>query len=204
MKILDLKQNTQEWKEYRRTAKNASDLPILFGDGYISRKRFIEMRISEEEPTYSEYVLNLFERGHQAEKNAIIYAEEIIKRSLFPVTVQSPFPDECKYDKDQYLSASFDGLTLDRKLFWEHKLYNEKKAKRVNDEQLPLAPDFYQIAQQFIVSGAKQCLYMLSDGTREGMVYMLINREQILNGCLEDVIYEKWQELDDEIKKLKE
>lgn len=59
------------------------------------------------------------------------------------------------------LSASFDGLTMDEAICFEHKTLNDKLRNIQTSDDLP-AQYVAQIEQQLMVSGAKKCLFMAS------------------------------------------
>lgn len=68
------------------------------------------------------------------------------------------------------LLASLDGVTMDESIIWEHKLYSEKLAADVRAGTLD--PHYtIQLDQQLLVTGAKKCLFMTSDGTEENMAW---------------------------------
>ena len=88
----------------------------------------------------------IFEKGHRYEKLARVVAEEFIGDDLYPMT-----GTEGKY------SASFDGLTTDWSVAWEHKMLNDElRAPKTSSE----LPKMYrvQMEQQLRVSGAERCL----------------------------------------------
>ena len=55
-------------------------------------------------------------------------------------------------------------------IIWEHKLWSVSLVADVQNNTLP-AHYTLQMDQQLLVSGAKKCLFMVSDGTKENMVF---------------------------------
>jgi predicted phage-related endonuclease len=107
-----------------------------------------------------------FNDGHRVEALSRPIAEALIGDELYPVT---GVPD----DPHSKLSASFDGLTLDACTAWECKLWNETKAEDVRKGHVPDC-DWWQVVQQADVSGADRVIYMVSDGTPERTVHVVI------------------------------
>jgi predicted phage-related endonuclease len=98
----------------------------------------------------------LFDAGHASEAAARDIAEDILCEQLSPV---------CGTTDDGYLTASFDGLTFDGKVAFEHKLWNETLAAAVRADDLPEEYKV-QMDQQILVGGLDYVLFMCSDGTR--------------------------------------
>jgi hypothetical protein len=99
----------------------------------------------------------LFNNGHRFEALARPIGEQIIGEDLYPVV-----------GSNGKLSASFDGITLDESIIFEHKSLNEeiRHAQTADDLGLHLR---VQMEQQLLVSGAEKCLFMASrwDGNDE-------------------------------------
>lgn len=163
MKTLDLTQGSDEWNAARAHYHTASEAPVMMGaSNKATRNDLLRMKATGSEQEFSRWVLEvLFERGHQVEEAARPIAEAIIGEDLYPTT---------GVDDDDYLLASFDGITLLEDVAWECKQWNEAKAAAVREGQIP-EEDYYQVIQQLVVSGAEKALYMVTDGTEEGTVY---------------------------------
>jgi len=106
----------------------------------------------------------IFDKGHAAEASIRPTVEEIIDDELFPVTGTR------KISKLSLL-ASFDGVTLSESKIFEHKLYSEKLAESVRNEDIDIHYKI-QMEQQMMVSGAKTAIFVTSDGTPEKMEFM--------------------------------
>lgn len=157
MKIVKLQQGTPEWHAFRALHFTASDAPAMMGvSKYKSRAQLIKEKATGFVPEPTDYQQRLFDAGHAAEAEARIHADKAIGDNLYPVTGESS-------DRPT-LAASFDGRTMNGKIIWEHKLWNESKAGDVRASQCPME-DFYQVQHQLLVSGAEYCRYTVSDGT---------------------------------------
>lgn len=162
MKTFNLEQGSKEWHDFRDRYDTASEAPVMMGDGYIKRDKFIKNNALGIEDEPNAFLMNLFQKGHDAEELARPIAEEMFGLEFWPLTGAHD---------DGALSASFDGITEDHDIVWEHKLWNEKLAANVEEKKLP-AKYYWQLEQQIYVSGAEKAIFMVSDGTEENMVYM--------------------------------
>jgi putative phage-type endonuclease len=165
MKIVNLVQGTPEWHAHRAKHRNASDAPAMLGlSPYKSRAallREIATGIGEEITPDKQ---RLFDDGHAAEAKARPLAEAIIREELFPCTGVL---------EDTALSASFDGLTMEGDIAFEHKALNDRLREAMGEgctgADLPM--DYQvQMEQQAMVSGAKSVLFMASKWNGEKLV----------------------------------
>lgn len=185
MKILPVHQHTPAWyaarAKYYRTASRA---PIIMGTSLYGVTRNdlmaeIKTGISREVDTQTQA---LFDAGHAAEESARKIVEHYLKAPLLPLT--------CLTD-DEYLLASFDGICEDLRVWWEHKIWNEKLAAQVRAKQLD-PYHYWQLEHQAIVCNLDYVIFMCSDGTKERAAYFKYipvpgRREQLLAG---------WQQFD--------
>lgn len=157
MQVVEFKQGSPEWLKFRETKHNASEAPAMAGESqYETRGELIKRLATGIKPEIDSRTQALFDEGHRSESLARSKAESIIGDSLYPVT---------GYDGD--LSASFDGLTMDWSINFEHKSANAalRKALPIDGEnQSHALPKAYliQMQQQMFVSGAKKTLFMAS------------------------------------------
>lgn len=153
MKVLDCAQGTPEWHKAREQAFTASIAPAMMGDGYNSRNIELEYALGIRERDTSK-LQSLFEEGHAAEAEARPVFEERWGLSVSPL-VGVKEVDGLK------LLASFDGITMDNDLVWEHKFTSKEF-----DDIPPLY--YWQLEHQLLVSGAEMAvLTVTSRKTRE-------------------------------------
>jgi len=132
-----------------------------------TRSDAIKLLATGIEAEFSQWVKdNLLDKGHLIESYAKPLAEKIIGKKLYSITATSD---------DEYLLASYDGLSADDEDSWECKSWNELKAADVRAGVIP-SEDVWQVVQQLAI-GAKRCLYMVTDGTEEKTVYCWLHRE---------------------------
>lgn len=163
MKIHDLVQGSPEWRAHRAQHFNASDAPAMMGvSPYKTRADLLRELHTGVAPQVDAGTQKRYDAGHRLEALARPVAEEFIGAELYPVTGSA-----------SKLSASFDGLTIDESIGFEHKQLNgELKAvfaRGTDDEFGSLLPAMHrvQMEQQLLISGAQRILFMASDWTAD-------------------------------------
>ena len=158
MKQVTLLQGSPEWHAFRSTKFTASDAPAMLGlSKYKARDQLLHEKHTGTSPEVSEHQQRLFDKGHQAEALARPFVEDEIGEDLYPVTGVS--------DEWEKISASFDGLTLSGEIAFEHKQWNEELASFIKNEKDLPNTHWPQVEQLLYVSGAKECIFVVSDGT---------------------------------------
>lgn len=160
-------QGSAEWLALRTNYSTASEAPAMMGASkYQTRTDLLKQKKTGIAPEVNAATQRLFDQGHASEAGARAMAEKIIGEDLFPVTAS----------EGPYL-ASFDGLTMLEDTAWEHKLWSEELARRVQENDLD---DHYkwQMDQQVMVSGATRVLFMTSDGTEDKCAWCWYERDE--------------------------
>lgn len=162
--IHTLAQGSPEWQQYRLTMFGASEAAAMLGlSSKVSRTELLHMKHTGTAQEFSDWVQeHILDHGHQVEAMARPLAEEIVGTELYPVT--------CSIGK---LSASCDGLTMAEDVAFEHKQWNAALAESVEADVLP---DEYipQCQQILMVTGCEKVLFVVSDGTPERFVSMVV------------------------------
>lgn len=161
----DLIQGTPEWDDFRLRHDGASEAAAMLGlSKTTSRTELLVAKKTGSSKEFSDFVqTRILDRGHEVEALARPIIEEIIGEDLYPVTMSMG-----------RRSASCDGLTMDDTIAMEHKQWNAAVAARmqatqeVPDEHMP------QCQQVLMVTGAEKLIFVMSDGTRENMVYVWV------------------------------
>lgn len=166
MKTEQFIQGSPEWLAHRATHFNASDAPAMMGvSPYKTRAELLRELHTGVTAEVDIATQKRFDEGHRAEALARPLAEEIIGEELYPVTGSSG-----------RLSSSFDGLTLDECMAFEHKALNDElraafRAMGPNDDDAAcrLLPVHHrvQMEQQLHVSAAERVLFMASAWTAD-------------------------------------
>ena len=153
MKALKLIQGSDEWLAHRATHFNASDAPAMMGlSVHKTRGQLLHEMSTGILPDVDSATQQRFNKGHRFEALARPLAENIIGEELSPIV-----------GVDGEYSASFDGITFDNTIIFEHKTLNAALSELMaNDEFiLPICYNI-QMEQQLMVSGADKCLFMAS------------------------------------------
>ena len=159
MKQHNLVQGSPEWKAYRANHFNASDAPAMMGlSPYKTRTQLLNEMKSGIAPEIDSATQQRFDDGHRYEALARPLAEEIIGQDLYPVT-----------GSEGKLSASFDGLTMDESICFEHKTLNDEIRSATCAAELG-AHLKIQMEQQLMIANATKCLFMASKWEGETLV----------------------------------
>jgi putative phage-type endonuclease len=161
MEILNLTQGSEAWHAHRSRYFNASDAPAMLGcSPYKNRSDLLRERATGITPEVDGATQRRFDEGHTAEALARPLAEDIIGEELAPLIGVN----------DLY-SASFDGVTMDGDVLFEHKLLSQRLRDAMHEgcTGADLPEDYrVQMEHQLMVSGAERVLFMASKWDSEG------------------------------------
>jgi putative phage-type endonuclease len=149
--ITGVAQGSDAWHIHRARHFNASDCPAMLGvSPYKTRTKLLTELATGIAPEVNAATERRFADGHKFEELARPVAEQIVGEDLYPVV-----------GTEGKLSASFDGLTMDGSICFEHKTLNASLRSITSASELP---EQYraQMEQQLMVSGASKCLFMAS------------------------------------------
>lgn len=147
----DFLQCSPEWHQHRSSHFNASDAPAMLGiSPYKTRSQLLREMATGITADIDASTQRRFDDGHRFEALARPLAEQIIGKKLYPVI-----------GSEGKLSASFDGLTADDSIAFEHKTLNNSLRLALYAGEIP---EQYraQMEQQLMLSGAEKCLFMAS------------------------------------------
>lgn len=151
MIVHSLIQGSGHWHAYRATHFNASDAPAMLGvSPYKTRTELLHERATGIVKEIDAATQARFDNGHRFEALARPLAEEIVGGDLYPVTGSL-----------DAFSASFDGLTIDESIAWEHKSINDEIRAACDASELGIHLRA-QMEQQLMISGAEKCLFLAS------------------------------------------
>lgn len=164
----DLVQGTLPWQQFRLSKHGASEAAAMLGlSPYMKRSELLRMKHAGMPREFSEWVhSHVLDRGHAVEAMARPHIEKLINDDMYPVTYS--FGN---------LSASCDGLTLDGTIAMEHKQWSESLAARLHAGEMP-EEHIPQCQQVMMVTGAARCLFVVSDGTPERMLWKWVDADE--------------------------
>ena len=168
MQVHNLIQGSPEWDQFRLEHNGASEAAAMLGlSPKVKRTELLHAKKTGIAREFSAWVREkILDPGHEMEAAARPIVEEIIGEELSPVT--------CSEGKE---SASCDGLTLEGHIAMEHKRWNTAHAALVEAGQVP-EEHMPQCQQVLMVTGAEKLIFVMSDGTRENMVYVWVLPDQ--------------------------
>lgn len=165
----ELEQGSDAWHNFRAQHHGASECAAMLGlSKKTTRTELLHMKHTGIGKEFSAWVQEkILDHGHTVEALARPLVEKIIGKKLYPVT--------CSEGR---LSASCDGLTMDEKIGFEHKQWNEKYAAMVADGIVP-EEHMPQCQQVLMVTGAQMLYFVISDGTRENMGFVVVGPDPV-------------------------
>lgn len=154
MQIINLKQNSQEWYEFRRSGIGASDAPIIMG---VSPYRTMYQLYLDKTESMVQEQNESMRRGRDLEPVAREAFEKLYlgmygcEISANPCVVQS--------DENKFIFASLDGYDQEKKVMVEIKCPGEKDHAMAKDTKA--VPDKYypQLQHQMYVTGLESMFY---------------------------------------------
>lgn len=158
----DILQGSDEWHQFRLEHFGASEAAAMLGlSKKVTRTELLHMKHTGTAKEFSDWVQkNILDYGHEVEALARPIIEEMFGIELYPVT-----------GSDGKESVSCDGLTVCDTFAFEHKQWNEELASSVKKKILP-EEHIPQCQQVLMITGAEKLIFVVSDGTREKMVWM--------------------------------
>jgi putative phage-type endonuclease len=204
MKIIDVSQRTEEWKEFRSLGVGASTISSLIPKGskwedfrspYESK--YGAYMLKKGLKTFSKESLEIMEKGVIFEDDARELYEKLTGSTLLPI---------CAIDDTyDFIRVSFDGLGLEDNIPREIKVpFNKFFFLRIKEEHTKnngLIGKYYryyvpQVQMQMYVSGATKSEIVVykpaEDGFREEMVVFTVERNDEMIRDLISYAYDFW------------
>lgn len=189
MTIHDEEQGSSEWLALRANSYTASEAPAMMSASkYQTRTDLLKLKKTGIAPDVGQAQQRIFDKGH---------ATEAMARPILELRTGDLYPIVASIEVDglaKRLLASMDGATMAIDVLFEHKLLNQDLVAAIAAGELP--PHYYwQLEQQLLVSGAKEVVFVCSDGTEENwheLVYAPVKgrAEQLIAG---------WQQFEDDL-----
>ncbi len=192
MKIISVKQNSKEWREWRGKGLGASDAPSVMGDSPWTStfELWLQKTGVMERPPANEYQLAAMKRGTELEPTV---------RKMFEKHVKADFPAvSATHDTHTFMRASFDGYNEAGNTILEIKCPNKvDHAKAVKGE----VPTKYiaQVQQQLLISGAKLCYYVSWDGKSPELAIVEVLPDLEYQALLEAECIDFWKRVQEKI-----
>lgn len=160
MEVVNLIQGSDEWLAFRKENLPASEAPAMMNASKFDPKspgELVLFRSGEKKLEINSFLAGIFAEGHAMEDACRPIIEKILNEQFAPTTgrIEVAGLKKC-------LSSSFDGITFDSDIAFEHKKWNTGLAEQV--KKGVLEPHyFWQLEQQLLVSGASYVVFVTSD-----------------------------------------
>jgi putative phage-type endonuclease len=136
--IVNLVQDSQEWKKWRHNGITATDAPIIMGENpWKSTSELLQKKTS---PPQDEFINDSMRRGMELEPIARRTYNSKYGKDVRPVCLQS--------DTHDWLKASIDGLSFDGRTVAEFKSGESVYKSALNSK----VPDYYYGQLQHILA----------------------------------------------------
>lgn len=185
-----LEQGSQAWHEHRAKYFNASDVPAMLGiSKYKTRSELLDEYKTGMTKEVDAATQKRFYEGHRYEALARPIAENIIGEELYPVTGTLG-----------KLGASFDGLTINEQMAFEHKSLNNdiRNCKTASDLHIQYQA---QMEQQCLVAGCDKVLFMATSWDLETEI--LLEKKEFFyqsNPKLRQRIIDGWAQFEKDLE----
>tara|TARA_R110001592_G_scaffold176496_2_gene416049 strand:- start:3394 stop:4329 length:936 start_codon:yes stop_codon:yes gene_type:complete len=197
VKRIDIEQGTPEWLEWRKGFKTGSNAPKALGDSpYQSRHAYMTELLNGTSKPIHKKTAEIFQKGHDAEAAARPIVEQILSQTEGrPITLapaccemeESDWPKEIprpmRESLEGKMAASLDGLSQDGTIIFEHKLWNSKLNEAIDEGELP-NHIVWQLEHNMLVTGAKQAIFVTSDGTSNKMALLIYEASMFTQAAL--------------------
>ena len=188
MKLVRLKQRSKEWLDFRRNHVCASDAPIIMG---MSNFKTIDQLINEKVRGFEQHQNPHMVRGNELEPVALKAFEKETNIIMFPCVGV--------HDQNDWMAASFDGMTLEEDLIVEIKCPGKKDHWVASSGKVP-EKYIAQLQHQIYVSGLDFSYYYSFDGEK-GIVLEVKRDEEFIEKMLAMEI-DFWNILQTEIERM--
>jgi len=181
MKLCQLTQKTKAWIDFRRLHVCASDAPAILG---MSPYKKISDIYKEKTQGFEQITNPYMQRGLDLESIALEKFEKETGLIFFPAVAI--------HENNDWMAASFDGVTICREAILEIKCPGKKDHGEALKGRLP--KHYYpQVQHQIEVSGLDMSFYFSFDG--ENGVIIEVKRDQEFIDIMLAKEFEFWQSI---------
>jgi len=156
VKVLNLPQGSPEWKAERRKWATASDMASILGipGAFSNRKKIMIEKLTEEEKEHSQFVKDMFDRGHEVEAELRTWVEKRTKKA---------FPSLVGVDTRRGIMVSLDSINLDLGILIDYKNSTSEKKLSLARKKQAWEPYRIQILTQMLVMKINVAFLIMKD-----------------------------------------
>jgi putative phage-type endonuclease len=192
MKIISVKQNGKEWREWRGRGLGASDAAAILGISPYTTpfELWLAMTGIREKEPFNEYAVAAMKRGTVLEPEA---------RKLFEERMGRKFPAvSAEHDEYDFIRASFDGYCEETSELVEIKCPGKVDHAKALKGEVP--KHYYpQVQQQLLVSGAKLCYYVSWDGLGKDLAIVEVRPDAEFQAKMLTALVDFWKRVTERI-----
>lgn len=194
MKIVSVKQNGKEWREWRGKGLGASDAPIIMGESPYQTpfELWLDKTGLRKRPEPNQYQLAAMQRGVRLEP---------VAREMFEAKMGRKFEAlSAEHDVHDFMRASFDGINLEARALIEIKCPGkEAHAKALKGE----VPKYYysQVQQQLLIAGdlVDRGYYVSWDGESKDLVIVEVPHNKEHQAKLVEACTDFWKRITEKV-----
>ena len=149
--IIDLKQNTKKWLDFRHNHIGASDANIILGlSRYCTRSKLLEIKRNKSTDDITSYAAALGHKIEEKKRPAVAFEFNLDLKPMVLRHIKMP------------ISCSLDGYDLKKNIPWEHKLLGKED---YDNSKLNIFPAHYkpQAQQQLFITKAEYLLFSITN-----------------------------------------
>lgn len=174
MKIIDLKQGSEEWLEFRRMGIGASDAPCILGVGFLSPYQLFINKMTGKET----FKNSAMKRGTDLEP---IARQKFIEETGIDIYAKTVINSELSWQ-----FASLDGIDESHSTIVEIKCPGPKDHLTAIDGMIP-GKYYPQLQHQLCVTGLKKGYYYSFDG-KDGVIVEFTRDDKYIDKLLKEEI----------------
>lgn len=188
MKIVSVKQNGKEWREWRGLGIGASDIAAIMGESpYMTPFVYwLDKTGIRKKPAPNEYQLAAMRRGQELEPKVREMFEKKAGRKFEALSAE--------HDEHDFIRCSFDGINLEARAIIEIKC----PGKEAHSQALKgKVPKYYypQVQQQLLVAQGlvDQCHYISWDGVSKDYTEVIVKPDPEFQARLIEAAIDMWK-----------
>lgn len=190
MKIVSIKQNGKEWREWRGLGLGASDAPVIMGESPYQTpfELWLDKTGIRKRPEPNAFQAAAMQRGIRLEP----VAREMLEKKL-GIKFENLCAEHKEYD---FMRVSFDGINLDKRILIEIKCPGKEPHKDALNGKVP---KYYysQVQQQLLIAKehVDKALYVSWDGESKDLAIVEVPHNDKHQERLTENVIDMWKRI---------
>jgi putative phage-type endonuclease len=190
LKIVSVKQNGKEWRQWRGLGIGASDIAAIMGESpYMSPFVYwLDKTGIRARPAPNEYQLAAMKRGQELEP---------VVREMFEKKMGRKFEAlSAEHAEHDFIRCSFDGINMEARAIIEIKCPGKEAHAQALKGKVP---KYYypQVQQQLLVAGdiIDQCHYISWDGVSKDYTEVIVKHDPAFQARIIEAASDMWKRI---------